>query len=157
VNTFANLLAQEQSGNPLGLLVIIIPFGLLIYLMVVPQRKQRARQQQLIASLEAGEEVVTAGGIVGTINFVEDDLVHLEVDNDVVIRVAKGSISRTTREPDPAERPSGGMLGGLFGGGGAKKATESSSAPEPAVISRRVTPKQGGSSSSTNGKSASDS
>jgi preprotein translocase subunit YajC len=157
VNTFANLLAQEQSGNPLGLLVIIIPFGLLIYLMVVPQRKQRARQQQLIASLEAGEEVVTAGGIVGTINFVEDDLVHLEVDNDVVIRVAKGSISRTTREPDPADRPSGGMLGGLFGGGGAKKATESSSAPEPAVISRRVTPKQGGSSSSTNGKSASDS
>ncbi len=157
MNTFANLLAQEQSGNPLGLLVIIIPFGLLIYLMVVPQRKQRARQQQLIASLEAGEEVVTAGGIVGTINFVEDDLVHLEVDNDVVIRVAKGSISRTTREPDPAERPSGGMLGGLFGGGGAKKATESSSAPEPAVISRRVTPKQGGSSSSTNGKSASDS
>ncbi len=157
MNTFANLLAQEQSGNPLGLLVIIIPFGLLIYLMVVPQRKQRARQQQLIASLVAGEEVVTAGGIVGTINFVEDDLVHLEVDNDVVIRVAKGSISRTTREPDPADRPSGGMLGGLFGGGGAKKATESSSAPEPAVISRRVTPKQGGSSSSTNGKSASDS
>jgi len=155
VNTLSNLLGAQESGNPLGLLVIIIPFGLLIYLMVVPQRKQRARQQQLISSLEVGEEVVTAGGIVGTINFVEDDLVHLEVDNDVVIRVAKGSISRTTREPDPADRPSGGMLGGLFGGGGGKKSAESSSAPEPAVISRRVTPKQGGSSSSANGKGSS--
>ena len=154
MNTLVTLLGAQESGNPLGLLIIIIPFGLLIYLMVVPQRKQRARQQQLIASLEAGEEVVTAGGIVGTINVVEDDLVHLEVDNDVVIRVAKGSISRTTREPDPAERPSGGMLGGLFGGGG-KRPAESSSAPEPAVISRRVTPKQGGSSSNGNGKNAS--
>lgn len=154
MTTLVNLLAAQEGGSPLGLLVIIIPFGLLIYLMVVPQRKQRARQQQLIASLEAGEEVVTAGGIVGVINVVEDDLVHLEVDNDVVIRVSKGSISRTTREPDPAERPSGGLLGGLFGGGN-KQSSETSSAPEPAVISRRVTPKQGGSSSGATGKSSS--
>lgn len=120
MNGIASLLAQQQQeGNPLGLLIILIPFGLLIWLMVVPQRKQRQRQAQLIASLEEGDEVITAGGIVGVITHIEDDLVHLEVDNDVVIRVAKSSVTRSTAEPDPATAPKrrGGLLGGLTGGG----------------------------------------
>lgn len=142
MNSVVPVLAQEQ-GSPLGLLFILIPFGLLIYLMVVPQRKQRARQQQLVSSLSAGDEVVTAGGIVGVINVVEDDLIHLEVDNDVVIRVSKGSVSRNLSEPP--EEPKGGLLSGLFGGGGGAGSGASDSAGGDApVVSRRVTPKQNG-------------
>jgi len=120
VNTLATLLAQENQGSPLGILILIIPFGLLIWLMVVPQRKQKARQQQLVSSLAVGDEVMTTGGIVGQITVVEDDLVHLEIDHDVVIRVAKGSIGRSMAEPDPAASTGsrGGLLGGLLGGGG---------------------------------------
>lgn len=120
MNTLASVLAQESSGSPLGILILIVPFGLLIWLMVVPQRKQKARQQQLMSSLQVGDEIVTTGGIVGQITFLEDDLVHLEIDHDVVIRVARGSIGRSLAEPDPASAPAkGGMLGGLFGGGAA--------------------------------------
>jgi preprotein translocase subunit YajC len=104
VNAIAALLAQNdsQQGSPLGLLIILIPFGLLVWLMVVPQRKQKQRQQQLLSSLSEGDEVITAGGIVGVITYLDDDLVHLEVDHDVVIRVAKTSITRSTAEPEPA-------------------------------------------------------
>ncbi len=120
MNTLASVLAQESSGSPLGILILIVPFGLLIWLMVVPQRKQKARQQQLMASLQVGDEIVTTGGIVGQITFLEDDLAHLEIDHDVVIRVARGSIARSLSEPDPADAPArGGLLGGLFGGGAA--------------------------------------
>jgi preprotein translocase subunit YajC len=108
----------------------------------VPQRKQRARQQQLIASIDTGDEVVTAGGIVGVVTVVEEDLVHLEVDNDVVIRVAKGSVSRNLSEPE-VERQGGGLLSGLFGGGRSAAPSDSANDDAPAV-SRRVTPKQGG-------------
>lgn len=101
----ASLVAAQQQGSPLGLLIILIPFGLLVWLMVVPQRKQRQKQAQLLSSLHEGDEVVTAGGIVGVITHLEDDLVHLEVDHDVVIRVAKSSISRSTTEPE-ADAPS---------------------------------------------------
>jgi preprotein translocase subunit YajC len=94
------LAQQQQEGNPLSLLIILIPFGLLIWLMVVPQRKQRKRQQELLGSLAVGDEVITSGGIVGVITFLEDDLAHLEVDHDVVIRVSKSSIARSTSEPD---------------------------------------------------------
>ena len=67
VNALAPLLAAESQGSPLGILILIVPFGLLIWLMVVPQRKQKARQQQLISSLSVGDEVMTTGGIVGQI------------------------------------------------------------------------------------------
>ncbi len=157
MSPFASILAQEsQSGSPLGLLIILVPMGLLVYMMIVPQRKQRARQQQLISSLDAGDEVVTAGGIVGVITVVEDDLVHLEVDNDVVIRVSKGSVSRNLSEPEPEPR-SGGMLSGLFGGGGGGGASSSSGSDDgdAAVVSRRVTPKQATSKSGGSAKAAS--
>jgi preprotein translocase subunit YajC len=120
VNTLATVLAAEESGSPLGILILIIPFGLLIWLMVVPQRKQKARQQQLMSSLSVGDEVMTTGGIVGQITFLEDDLAHLEIDHDVVIRVARSAIARSMAEPDPAAAPArsrGGLLGGLMGGG----------------------------------------
>ncbi len=142
MNPFVSILAQESQGSPLGLLIILVPFGLLIYMMIVPQRKQRARQQQLIASIDTGDEVVTAGGIVGVVTVVEDDLVHLEVDNDVVIRVAKGSVSRNLSEPE-SESSSGGFLSGLFGGGRSAAPSDAASDDAPAV-SRRITPKQGG-------------
>lgn len=123
MNPLANIVAQQSSGgSPLGILILIVPFGLLIWLMVVPQRKQKARQQQLISSLAVGDEVMTSGGVVGQITHVEDSLVHLEVDHDVVIRVAKGSIARSMSEPDPDAAPArskGGLLGGLMGGGAA--------------------------------------
>lgn len=144
MNPYATFLAQESSqGSPLGLLIILVPLGLLIYMMIVPQRKQRARHQQLIASIDSGDEVVTAGGIVGVVTVVEDDLIHLEVDNDVVIRVAKGSVSRNLSEPE-AESQGGGFLSGLFGGGRSAAPADAAADDAPAV-SRRVTPKQGGS------------
>jgi preprotein translocase subunit YajC len=129
VTAIASLLAAQQSGSPFGLLIILIPFGLLIWLMVVPQRKQRQRQQDLLSKLNVGDEVITSGGIVGVITHVEDQIVHLEVDHDVVIRVSKPSITRSLAEPDPATatRSRGGMLGGLLGGGAA-----ASSSDEPA-------------------------
>lgn len=115
------LAANSQGGSPLGILILVVPFGLLIWLMVMPQRKQRARQQQLMSTLAVGDEVITSGGIVGQITHLEDDLVHLEIDHDVVIRVARSSIARSLEEPDPATAPAkksrGGLLGGLTGGG----------------------------------------
>lgn len=101
----ASILAAENSSSPLGMLILFVPLGLLLYMMIVPQRKQKQKQADMLRKLEVGDEVLTTGGIVGVITFVEDDLFHLEVDTDVVIRVARSAIARSTSEPDPAEKP----------------------------------------------------
>lgn len=134
-----SVLAAQQSGSPLGILILVVPFGLLIWLMVMPQRKQKARQQQLMSSLSVGDEVMTTGGIVGQITFLEDDLAHIEIDHDVVIRVARGSIARSMAEPDPAAAPAkGGMLGGLFGGGAAASKERAGSSSDSGTVDVRA-------------------
>jgi preprotein translocase subunit YajC len=115
------LLAQDSSGgSPLGLIILLLPIAAIVFLMVVPQRRQKAKQQELLNKLEVGDEVISIGGIHGVINHIEDDVVHLEVDDDVVIKFGLGAISRKAHEPDPNSpegRRSGGLLAGLMGGG----------------------------------------
>ncbi len=114
------VLAQEQEGGSiLGLLILVIPLGAILYMTIVPQRKARQRQADMIRKIGVGEEVLTTGGIVGVITYIEDDLYHLEVDNDVVIRIAKSSVARLLADPDPAERPAARSRRGLLGSGAA--------------------------------------
>ena len=86
--------ATQQSGGLFSILILVLPLGALVYLMVVPQRKQRAKQAEFLSSLSVGDEVVTAGGLYGTINAIEDGIAHLEVDTDVVVRVSVASLTR---------------------------------------------------------------
>ena len=106
MNALSSVLAQNSGGGGglASILLLVLPFGALIYMMIVPQRKQRAKHAQFVASLDVGDEVVTTGGIFGTISYIEDDVVHIEVDHDVVIKVALSSVARAASEPDPAAR-----------------------------------------------------
>jgi preprotein translocase subunit YajC len=101
------LAADSSGGNPLSILILILPIAAIFWLFIGPQRKQRQRQQSLMSSIDVGDEVVTNGGIIGTITHIEDDVVHLEIDHDVVIRVAKSAISQSTSAPEPTSKASG--------------------------------------------------
>jgi preprotein translocase subunit YajC len=77
----------------------LILFPLLLagmYLLVIrPQQKKLKAQRDLIASIEVGDEVVTAGGIIGTVRVLAGDRVFLEVADGVELRILRGAISRT--------------------------------------------------------------
>jgi preprotein translocase subunit YajC len=103
VTSILAILAAESKGNPIvSLLILGLPIAAIFYLMVIPQRKQRAKQQAFLAKLGVGDEVVTSGGVYGTITYIEDGVAHLEVDTDVVIRVAVSSLSRSAIAEDDA-------------------------------------------------------
>lgn len=86
--------AEQQSGSSF---IIFIPLiALMGYLLIVSPRKQKKKQAELMGSLKVGDEVMTTSGIYGTISYLEDNIAHLVVDTDVVIRVSKASVSRTT-------------------------------------------------------------
>lgn len=77
------------------LLFIVVLFGAVYVFMIMPQRKARRAQQELITKLTPGAEVVTTGGLYGTITEVEDgDTILLEVAEDTEVRVAKASVVR---------------------------------------------------------------
>jgi preprotein translocase subunit YajC len=118
----STIVAAESSGGGslTGLLIILVPMGAILYMTIIPQRKQKQKQAALLSKLDVGDEVITTGGIIGIITFVEDDLYHIEVDNDVVIRIAKSAVARGLAEPDEpaksASRSRKGLLSGALGG-----------------------------------------
>jgi preprotein translocase subunit YajC len=79
--------------------ILVVAFLLLI---VRPQRRQMAAHRALVASLQVGDEVVTSGGIYGTIERLDETAVDLEVAPGVVLRVARGAIAQRV---GPVEEP----------------------------------------------------
>jgi len=91
-----------SSGG--GFIFIIIIGFLLIYLLFVrPQKRRQSKQQQLLDELRVGDEVLTAGGIYGTISQLDDDQVTVEIAPTIEVRVARRAIAGVTPEPDDDE------------------------------------------------------
>jgi preprotein translocase subunit YajC len=88
------------SSGPGFIFIIAIAFLLLWLIVVRPQKKRQTQQQQMISELRVGDEVLTAGGIYGTISQIEDDLVTVEIAPSTEVRVARRAIAGVTREPD---------------------------------------------------------
>lgn len=82
-----------MDAFPLIFLVLMIV--VFYFFLIRPQSKRRKEQQQLIAGLSVGDEVITAGGIVGEISSVTDDWVSLKVAENVKIPFQKGSVHAT--------------------------------------------------------------
>lgn len=86
----------------MGVIAILGWFVLLaaafFFLVVRPQRRQMAAHRALVATLGVGDEVITTGGIHGTIRGLTDDAVELEVATGVVIRVARQAIAGQRRD-----------------------------------------------------------
>jgi preprotein translocase subunit YajC len=85
--------------------VIALAFFLLI---VLPQRRRTTAHRMLLASLQIGDEVITIGGILGTIRELTDEKIELEVAPGVVITVARNAIAQMAR---PASDPTPDVLG----------------------------------------------
>ena len=86
-----------------GMLPIILMFGAMYFLLIAPQRKKQKAHEKMMTELKAGDEVVTSGGIYGTITSVKDDRFVIRIgDNNAKIEVGKGFISSVVKKADAA-------------------------------------------------------
>jgi preprotein translocase subunit YajC len=83
-----------------AILPLIAMFGLMWLLLIRPQQRRVRQHQAVVAALQAGDEVITAGGIHGTVTDVEDDTVLIEISPDVIVRVLTGAISQRLTPPE---------------------------------------------------------
>tara|TARA_B100000686_G_C16799446_1_gene984902 strand:- start:500 stop:772 length:273 start_codon:yes stop_codon:yes gene_type:complete len=73
---------------------LLFGFMILIYfLMIRPENKRRKTHQEMLASLDLGNEVVTAGGILGKVSKISDQYIELSISDNTKIKVQKTSIS----------------------------------------------------------------
>ena len=83
-----------SSGDPgfIGLLPIVLMFVLLYFLMIRPQMKRAKEQKSMIEALQKGDEVITAGGVLGRITKLGDAYLTLEIAPNTEISVQKASV-----------------------------------------------------------------
>ena len=91
------------SGGSGFLFIIVIGFLLIYLLFVRPQKRRQNEQQQMTSDLRLGDEVLTVGGIYGTVTQLEDDQVTVEIAPKTEVRVARRAIAGVTRDPEEDE------------------------------------------------------
>ena len=107
------ILAQAQTAAPtaapaggnqlLSMAPMILLFAAMYFLLIAPQRKKQKAHEKMLTELKAGDEVVTSGGIYGTITSVKDDRFVVRIgDNNAKIEVGKGFISTVVKKTDAA-------------------------------------------------------
>jgi preprotein translocase subunit YajC len=67
-------------------------------LIVRPQRRQMQAHRALVASLEVGDEIITSGGVYGTIRSIDEAVLDVEITDGVVVRVARGAVASRTSD-----------------------------------------------------------
>ena len=75
---------------------IVVFFGIFYFLAIRPQRRQRQQHSEMISMLKKGDEVVTIGGMYGTVSAIGDEWVELEIAKRTRVRYLKRAISSIT-------------------------------------------------------------
>jgi len=96
MNTLA-LLLQAGGNSTAAFLINMLPiaaiFAVFYFLVIAPANKQKRKTQQMLAALKKGDRVVTSGGIYGTVQGVEADVIYLKIADNVKVKVARSAIT----------------------------------------------------------------
>ncbi|MEM7723896.1 MAG: preprotein translocase subunit YajC [Pseudomonadota bacterium] len=83
---------------------LILIFVIMYFLLIRPQQKKVKEHQAMVAALRRGDEIVTAGGLIGKITKVKDDSeVEVELSSGVKVRVVRPTISQVRSKTEPAD------------------------------------------------------
>ena len=99
--------AQGATGGGDVFTSLIVPmaliFGIMYFLLIRPQQKKVKEHQAMIEAVRRGDQVVTAGGLVGKVTKVKDEgEVEVEISSGVNVRVVKQTISQVRSKTEPA-------------------------------------------------------
>lgn len=92
------ILAQQAApggggGGLVSLLPMVLLFAAMYFLMIAPQRKKQKQHEAMLKALESGDEIVTTGGIYGTITNVKEDRFVVRIADNTKIEVGKAFVS----------------------------------------------------------------
>ncbi len=85
--------AQAQGDSTSFLIMMGLMFVAFYFLLIRPQQKKQKQHQALVSNLSVGDEVLTAGGILGKITGVSDHYAVIQISDNTEIKIQKASVS----------------------------------------------------------------
>jgi preprotein translocase subunit YajC len=93
--------ARQKELSLSLLLILVLLFAVMWLLVIRPQRRRQAEQRRMLDELSPGQEVITAGGMYGTVHeVVGEDEVLVEIAPDVQVRLTRGAIAAVLNDED---------------------------------------------------------
>jgi preprotein translocase subunit YajC len=91
------------AGGLISFVPIILIFAIMYFLMIRPQQKKVKEHKVMVEALRRGDQVVTAGGLIGKVTKVEDGKAEIEVEvaPNVRVRVVRATISQVVSKTEP--------------------------------------------------------
>jgi preprotein translocase subunit YajC len=82
----------DMQSTLMGMLPLVLMFVVLYFVMIRPQMKKQKEHKAMIDALAKGDEVVTAGGILGKVSKLGDGYVGLEIANGVEVQIQRSAV-----------------------------------------------------------------
>ena len=102
-----NTIALLQAGGTGTFLVQILPiaaiFLVFYFIVIAPANKQRRKTQEMLSALKKNDRVITQGGIYGTVQGVEAEVVYLKIAENVKVKVSRSAITGVVSSETAAE------------------------------------------------------
>lgn len=93
------------AGFPISMFAeMALIFGAFYFLLIAPQKKKQKEHEKLVATLQSGDEIVTTGGIFGTITNVKDDRFVVRVSDSTKIEIGKAFIQTVVKKQGAEEK-----------------------------------------------------
>jgi preprotein translocase subunit YajC len=86
--------ASSSTDSLMSLLPLVLMFVVLYFIMIRPQMKRQKEHKAMIEAIAKGDEVVTAGGLIGKVSKLGDNFIHLEVANGVELQLQRSAITQ---------------------------------------------------------------
>ena len=94
---------REGGNSSMILLMQFVAIGVIFYLLLIrPQRKEQQRHREMIENLKQGDEVITAGGVIGTVVHTQDDRITMKTAENTRLVVQRARIAQVLTGP-PAQ------------------------------------------------------
>jgi len=103
---FASPAYAQATGGGLGgiggFIPLILIFGIMYFLMIRPQQKKMKEHRAMVEALRKGDQIVTAGGLIGKVSKVKDENeVEVEIATGVKVRVVQSTIQSVLNKSEP--------------------------------------------------------
>jgi len=85
--------AAQQPSTLSALLPLVAIFVIFYFLIIRPQNKKQKEHREMVATLSAGDEVVTAGGVLGKVTAVADQFLDIEIADNVTVKVQRNTVA----------------------------------------------------------------
>lgn len=90
----ANAASETQEPSALGFLLPIFILVLMYFILIRPQSKKIKEHKQMLTELKVGDEISTAGGMLGKIIKIGESYIQLKISDNVEIKLQKSSVNK---------------------------------------------------------------